>query len=391
MSKSTIFLLVCLSYLFGIFLSSFFALPNLLILEPLILGILYLLFFKRNKKIIAFSLCLIFLSFGMMRISYSKDFNKNKIILTEEPFFYNLREKFNLLIFENLPQEEAQILSALLLGNKISDQKIKEDLSNTGLSHIVAISGFHLTIFTVYLFGYLLNLGFWRKEAIILTIFFSWLYIIFIGFPASAIRAGVMTSLVFLSKLLGRKAEEERVLLYSAILMLSLNPFLLRFSISFQLSFLAVLGLIFYQKFFNKIFDKIKILQNREIKENLAITFSAQVFIFPLLLFYFQKIPLFFPITNLLIFPIFPLIIFGGILFLFLGSLLPKLSIIFSFSVFIFLKYFVLILNYFSKIKFLILNLKVNYIFLIVSFSFLIVFTIFLKRISDIEEKVIKI
>jgi len=103
-----------------------------------------------------------------------------------------------------LPPQES-ILKAILLGDKygLSD-KWKDKLSRTGTSHIVAISGMHMAIMSEILLFLLLVIGFWRRQAFYLVLIFLFSYIVMIGAPASAVRAGIMIGLLLLAQQAGR-------------------------------------------------------------------------------------------------------------------------------------------------------------------------------------------
>jgi competence protein ComEC len=393
MSNSKIFIISCLSLFSGIFLGSFIIFPKIIIFELFFLGFFYLLIFKKNRKIIAFSLFLIFFALGLMRINFDQKFlSENFKTNNNSKYFLNFKEKIQTMINKNIPYPESSLLSALILGNKENlDFELKENLSKTGLSHLVAISGFHLAIFSIYLSQYLIKIGFWRKTANILTIILSWLYIFLVGLPASAVRAGIMITIFLLAQELGRLAIGERVILYTALIMLLINPLLLRFDIGFQLSFLAVLGIIYYKDFFEKKLNQIKILEKIKINEILATTLSAQVFIFPLLIFYFKNFPLLFIFTNILTLPIFPILMFSGIFFLILSLILPFFSLIFAFPTIVFLKYFLFIVNFFSKIKFSSIKIELNPLFLLPTYLFLLLITVYLRKKLEFEKLILKV
>jgi len=393
MSNSKIFIISCLSIFSGIFLGSFIIFPKIIIFELFFLGLFYLLIFKKNRKIVVFSLFLIFFALGLMRINFDPKFlSENFKTNNNSKYFLNFKEKIQTMINKNIPYPESSLLSALILGNKENlDFELKENLSKTGLSHLVAISGFHLAIFSIYLSQYLIKIGLWRKTANILTIILSWFYIFLIGLPASAVRAGIMITFFLLVQELGRLVIGERVILYTALIMLLINPLLLRFDIGFQLSFLAVLGIIYYKDFFEKKLNQIKILEKIKINEILATTLSAQVFIFPLLIFYFKKFPLLFIFTNILTLPFFPILMFSGIFFLILSLILPFFSLIFAFPAIVFLKYFLFIVNFFSKIKFSSIKIELNPLFLLPTYLFLLLITVYIRKKLEFENLILKV
>jgi predicted membrane metal-binding protein len=115
--------------------------------------------------------------------------------------FYNYKEKSSQKIRELMPPQVSPILEAMVLGNsgKIS-KETRDVLSKSGTSHIVAISGMHIVIFSTMIFWLLTNLGLWRKQALGLSIIFIFTYIFLVGCPPSALRAGIMTSLLFIAE-----------------------------------------------------------------------------------------------------------------------------------------------------------------------------------------------
>lgn len=259
-----------------------------------------------------------------------------------------LKEKLRKSISENLPSSESVLLRAMLLGDKkqISD-KLGEKLNITGLRHITAISGMHVTILSSILLNVFLGLGFWRKQALIFSLFFIFLFILMTGLQPSAIRAGIMGGIFILAQYFGKAYASSRAISFAAFLMLLQNPLLLKYDIGFQLSFLAMTGIIFFSPILESFFRKIPNLF--QLKNILVLTFSAQVFTLPLLLFNFGYFSLIAPITNILVLPILPLILGLGFLFAFLGLFFRQLGHIFSLPCWILLTYLLKVVNFFSR------------------------------------------
>lgn len=258
-------------------------------------------------------------------------------ILEERKF--NLSNFLKEKIIDNLSIKKASILSAILLGQKdLMDSDFKQDLSFVGISHVVAISGMHISIISLILLETFMFFRLGRKKSILFTILFLFLYVLFIGFPSSALRASVMISLVLVAGLLNREIDTIRTLVIAGVLILIFNPLALRYDLGFQLSFLAVLGIVLYNHFFQ---DFLKFIKFKYLKDILSLTLSAQVFIIPILLLNFGYISLIFLITNILIIPIVPVVLVLGILSL--------ISPIFFFILSVVLEYFIFIINIFSK------------------------------------------
>lgn len=243
---------------------------------------------------------------------------KAKLLSTKNALRASLRKTY--------PSPEDSLLAAMLLGDKqLLSESLSRTLSVTGLRHITAVSGLHITTLLFILLYFFIALGFWKKQAIYAALFIIILYILLIGAPTSAVRAGIMGGLVLFGELLGRPGQSLRFLLYAATLMLFYNPLLLTRDVGFQLSFLAVLGIILWQPIIIRLFERNWI--SVPIQQILSITLSAQMLTFPLLLYNFGLFSLVSPITNMLVVPLLGFILILG----FLGILAGLIGSIFGF------------------------------------------------------------
>ena len=256
-----------------------------------------------------------------------------------------IKNKFASAIDEVIPLPEAGLLSGLLLGgdNKLP-KNIQENFSKTGMTHIVAVSGYNVTIIAEYLMLALIFLGFWRQQAFWAAIGGIFLFILMIGFPSSAVRAGVMGGLLLWAMKNGRLANSQNAIIFSAAVMLIINPLLLRWDIGFQLSFLATLGIIYLYPFLEQ--HLIKKNKAFGVMEILGLTISAQIFVLPVILMNFGKLSLISPLANILVLPIIPLTMLIGFTSVILKMLIPSLAAVFSWLVFLPLKYEVEIINF---------------------------------------------
>ncbi|MGB9743346.1 MAG: ComEC/Rec2 family competence protein [Minisyncoccales bacterium] len=292
----------------------------------------------------------------------------------------NFKERLRNNINQNLSPPASSILSAMLLGDKgyLSPQ-IKEKLNLTGLRHITAISGLHITILSVIFMQFLIGLGFWRRQAFYLTLIFLIGYLIMIGLPASATRAVIMAGLLLLAQYWGRSALASRTIILAAALMLFINPLLLKLDIGFQLSFLAVMGIIYLNPFFKEWFgslsqptglleklpDKIKkfltlfynlpyyfflfvLRKNQTIRNALSTTLAAQIFTLPILVYNFGYVSSVAPLVNLLIVPLLPFILLTGLVFVLAGVIYSGCGWILSWPVWLLLAYLIKIVDYFA-------------------------------------------
>jgi len=294
------------------------------------------------------------------------------------------KHKVREVIYDNLPLDEGSILAAMILGDKrmISDD-LKLKLNISGIRHITAVSGLHIAILTSFLMAMLIGIGFWRQQAFWFSIILISLFIIMTGLQSSAIRAGIMAGLFLFGQYLGREGVSSRFLIMAAALMLSLNPFLLRLDIGFQLSFLAVLGIIYFNQHFENIF---KFIPYNVLRSMLSVTFSAYIFTAPILIYNFGYLSVVAPITNILIIPFLPLIMILGFLLSIFGLIHWFLGKIFTIPLYFLLNYLIRVNDFFSQSVFSYLVFEnVDWIWLIICYLFLTILVWRLNKKSELK------
>ncbi len=192
-----------------------------------------------------------------------------------------------------------------------------------------------------------------------------------IGAPPSGVRAGIMAGLLMTAQYFGRLSRAGRAIIFAGVVMLIINPFLLRLDIGFQLSFLATIGIIYLQKFFTDFLKKIPDPKIFPIKTTLVTTFSALLFTLPILIYNFGYFPLLSPAANILIVPF--LAFFTILIFIFgiVGIVFPFLGWIFSLPIWLCLTYIVKIIDFFSRIPFATIKLKAPWQFLLIFYLIL--------------------
>lgn len=256
---------------------------------------------------------------------------------------FKLKERLQNVLY-TIPSPQSTLLGAMALGDKrlLSDDT-KERLNRAGVRHITAVSGMHVVVLSTILMALFLGLGLWRYQAFVLTVVLISLFIILTGLQPSAIRAGIMGGMFLLGHVIHRQSISLRALVLVAAFMLFLNPKLLLHDVGFQLSFLAVFGIILFLPVFQRMLRVIpNIFGARDI---LAMTISAQVFTLPLLIYNFGYVSLISPLTNLLLVPFIPVVLSFGFFFLITGALWYPLGLLFSFPVSLLLSYFVWVID----------------------------------------------
>ena len=251
---------------------------------------------------------------------------KNKTWLKE--FLFDLREKVLTILRRNIKgEEELGLAEALLIGYKDDlDKKLVQSYSNTGVVHIIAISGLHLGL----IYGVLvMTMKPLRKRknikwfSPVITIISLWLFSLLAGAQPSVLRSAVMFTCIAFAEILSRKTSIYNSLAVSAFLLLCYNPFWL-WDVGFQLSYAAVLSIvIFMRPVYNWFYIKNKLLDN--IWKLNAVTIAAQIITLPFTLFYFHQFPNFFLITNFIAVPLSSIILLGEI-FLCIVSFIPAIA-----------------------------------------------------------------
>ena len=219
-------------------------------------------------------------------------------------------------------QQELGIAEALLIGYKEDlDKDLVQAYSNTGVVHIIAISGLHLGLIyavLLWLFNRLPLIKKSRHIKVILLLSCLWLFSLLTGGAASVLRSAVMFSVIVIGKYYFRQASVYNSLSASAMILLCYNPYYL-WDVGFQLSYLAVLGIVALQQpLYRSLYIKSSWL--RKIWQMLSVTIAAQVAAFPICIYYFHQFPNFFLFTNLLVIPLSTIILFGEILLVVVGA-----------------------------------------------------------------------
>lgn len=231
--------------------------------------------------------------------------------------------------------DELSVGAALLLGytDKL-DADIISAYSSTGALHVLSVSGLHVAIVYIVFSWLLVFLDKYKNGRIIkavLLILFLWFYAALTGLSPSVLRAATMFSFIIVAKATNKHTNIYNTLAASALFLLLINPYLIM-EVGFQLSYLAVLGIVYIQpkiyewfEFDSWFLDQVWIIT--------AVSIAAQIATFPLGLHYFHQFPNYFLLSNLIVIPVSTLIIYVGIA-LFSFSTIPLfvkyLAIIFT-------------------------------------------------------------
>ncbi len=227
-----------------------------------------------------------------------------------------LRDKLmDVLKFNKLKDDELSVGAALLLGytDKL-DAEIISAYSSSGALHVLSVSGLHVAI-VYFVFSWLLFFLDKHKHGqifkSILLLLFLWFYAALTGLSPSVLRSATMLSFVIFAKAFNRQTNIYNTLAASVLFLLLINPYLIM-DVGFQLSYLAVIGIVYIQPKIHAWFEFDNWLLN-QIWTITSVSIAAQVATCPLALFYFHQFPNYFLLSNLIVIPISTVIIYIGI------------------------------------------------------------------------------
>lgn len=262
-----------------------------------------------------------------------------------------LRLKLNNQIKENLPSPQSELLTGVVLGIKSDlDPKFKQNLINTGTLHVVVVSGYNIALVAGLVSSLSFLIG--RKKANILAIGSIVIYTLLVGASAPTLRAALMGTLTLTATLMGRQALSVYLLFLTGYLLLLVNPRNL-VDISFQLTFLATLGLIMFTKRLSNLLSKL----TKVLREPLATTLAAQSLVTPLIVFYFGNLSLIAPLVNVLVLWSVPTITLIGFTYLAVGQINTLLASVLGYLLLLPLTFFVKVVEFFGQLNLLVFQL----------------------------------
>jgi len=262
-------------------------------------------------------------------------------------WFYQTRESLLSIMEELYPNEEKIFLWGILLGARenIPDD-LKTDFNNSWLTHFIAVSGFNITILVIF-FGYIFQyFPVWLRSICIVISIVS--FTILVGFSAPVVRASIMGLVAYFILMSGRKPVSITVVLFTASCMVLFSPLSLNYDVSFHLSFLAVIGIIYTQEFFKNMFSFLP--KTLAIREAFVLTLSALSFTIPIMIFQFGQVSLLAPIANIAVTWTIPIAMLLGFLSLIWYLITPWFGYAIAFLDWIFLKYDILMVHFFGNI-----------------------------------------
>lgn len=283
----------------------------------------------------------------MYRASISKIAeNKGNFIFK---WIFILKNDFESKLSEIFAEPHASFMAGLILGSRkgIPDH-LMEDFNTTGLTHIIAISGYNITLVIVIIGGMFSFLS--RKRKVAASIIFIIVFVILVGASAAVVRAGIMGAISLMAIWFGRQYYVGISLFASAFFMNLWNPKILVYDVGFQLSFLATCGLIYISPLLEKYFRFLP--ETFAIRESATMTISAQVLALPIIILNFGRLSMISPVANIIVLPFIPLAMIFGFFAVLASYIWSFLGNIFGFIGYLLLEFMILFVKLFASIKF---------------------------------------
>ncbi|MFA4831208.1 MAG: ComEC/Rec2 family competence protein [Patescibacteria group bacterium] len=244
----------------------------------------------------------------------------------------------------------ASFMAGLLYGYRGGLGSLNDLFARTGVTHIVAISGYNISIIAAILIAICVNLLIPRKKAFWIIILGIALFVLFAGASASVVRAGIMGVIVLLAKQIGRTSRVGNVMALTCVLMALQNPFILIWDAGFQLSFISTLGLVYVSPFIGVWFQKVP--EFLGLKESLISTLSAITATLPLILYQFGRLSIVAPAVNVLILWTIPLLMTLGFFAVLSSFVFNPLAQVIAWIAWVGLSYVILVVKWFAGLSF---------------------------------------
>ena len=243
--------------------------------------------------------------YGVLTASNIQKVSENNFNIVKQKI-YDIKNSINKNIEKIFKGDHIDMVKGLILGNtKGLNEEIEKDFQITNISHVLAISGMHVVYIVIGIeksFGKILG----KRKVNYLIIIVLIFYMAITDFTSSIVRAGIMGIMTTISFLIYRKKDIWTPIAVSLLIILIENPYAIM-QVGLQLSYLGTIGIIIFNPTVKRFLDNIKFIKNKDIKiietvkEILSVTISAQLMIFPIMIYHFNILGIYFIIANLLV------------------------------------------------------------------------------------------
>ncbi len=243
------------------------------------------------------------------------------IINANQPAAVQIKNSFYKGLETTLPKETAAFMAGILIGSRSALPKTYSDvLTALGLTHIVAVSGYNLTILVGFLNKHFAKN--WRWGGLVGSLWIILGFVIISGASASILRAGIMSALFLLASYYGKRLNLLVCMALVAVAMVALQPQSLLSDIGWQLSFLSLFGITILAPKLSQILPS----KPKLLNDILSVTLAAQIATAGLVVYKFGQISLLAPLSNLIVMPLIPGLMLLGFISSILGMILPGVA-----------------------------------------------------------------
>lgn len=298
---------------------------------------------------------------------------------------YQIQKKIKAIIKEKLPSETGDLLLAILLGDKkdLSEQ-IQINFKNSNLSHMLAVSGAHVSYIIIGLTYITQNSIMGKRKARVFCIFFLIIFMAITNFTPSVTRACIMAILTLVSEILYKKADIYTNISISALIILLYNPYSL-LDLGFKLSFGGTIGIVIFMRFIKKKQEEPKLLNY--IKQMALVSICANIIIIPIIMNNFNTVSLTFLVSNILASPILAIIVIVGFSIIIISIISHSLSNILVFWLNPILNLLIKISSFCSKLPFAKILVVTPYIFNIIFYYTIILYLVNYNNLKQFIKK----
>ncbi len=284
-------------------------------------------------------------------------------------FLFKIKNNLERVINQSLTEPQAALLNGLILGERGNiSRELNQQFANAGIIHIVAISGQNITIIAGLLMNLMIFLYIGRRKGFYLATAALILFVMLIGAPASAVRAGIMGILILFAQQVGRLSRSLNAVILAGAVMLVVNPKLLSLDVGWQLSFLAVLGLIWLKPLAERFWPERR--DQWQVRDSLEMTLAAQAMTLPWIIYKFGRLSLIAPLTNILILPLLPIVMMWGLLASLIGLVYLPLAKILFWPLWLILTYILKVVTLMNAVP--LASLSINFSWWLVGVVYLI-------------------
>lgn len=295
-------------------------------LFPLLVGLIIIAFFLWRYVYLQSAviiLCFVVLGALLMQRAQQESPQVSRLERSKNYFLSQRARLLDRLSENGVDGNVYAVVAAMALGDKSQlTKELKETYAVTGAAHVLALSGLHLSIIYTLL-SLLLCRRRWQVVSQVLIIICIWSFVFLVGMSASVVRSAVMLTAYALLSLGNRNRMSVNTLAFTAIVMLIVHPLSL-FDIGFQLSFLAVLSILIWYPVFEALIPQSFLMSHRLVRwlwSLLGVSCAAQLGTAPLIAYYFGRFSSLFLITNFVVIPFAPLILYLTLAVLFVPSI----------------------------------------------------------------------